>query len=208
MKAWRALAGLALAAAAVLPSAGLARDKTNPAELEAWAACAVERNAGDVFWVYILETGQSGLQARVRDGAYANGLGAMTRGCVPDGASFDNSALKIMMTKAYALWRGQAARTSLPRPIDAWADCVVANHPGKAKAYILARDLAFAGGPKLTVEGTDPVEDIFAPSSACDRVKPDGAATPRWTDLYARLNYLVRVKPRLPAAPSAAGEKR
>jgi hypothetical protein len=199
------LAILACAATAAVPSPGLAKNKTPPAQIDAWAACAVERNAGDVAWLYIVESNQSGLQGRALDSAFANGFGGVTRDCVPEGAGFwDNDGIKALMTKAYSLWKGDLTRTSSPRPVDAWADCIAKAHPEKARAYLFARDMAFAGGPKIIVENVDPVQAVSEPSAECDALRPGAMPVRDSQDLYARFNYLMRVKPRLATAPAAA----
>ena len=180
-----------------------ARKKIPPAQVEAWAACAVDKNADELKWMYILQSGQSGLKGAAFDGAVAYALAGMTRDCVPEGTGFDNDLITAFSQKAFSLWGGDVAKTSVRRGVDAWADCLAQHHSQKARAYLYATDTSF-GGPRIIVEGVDPVEAIFAPTTECDAAKPSAEAINK-TDLYARLNYLMRVKPRF--QPSAAVEK-
>ena len=192
------LATLAVAA----PAAGVAREKKVPEQVGRWATCAVEKNADEVTWMYILQSDQSGLKGAAFDGAVAHAVFLMARDCAPEGTSFDNEAISAFSERAFALWGGDLSKNSLKRSIDPWADCMAQHHSRKARAYLAARDFSF-GGPKLMVEGVDPVEAIFEPTAECDAMKSPGDMNR--TDVYARLNYLLRVKPRLGAAPATAG---
>lgn len=207
MRNW-GLAICALALAAVAAEPACARTKVAPAQIDAWAACSVEKNSGDVKWMYILRSGQSGLTARALDGAGAYAIFSMTRGCVAEGTSFDNRLIDALTRGAFALWGRDVGRESAARSIDPWADCMVEKHEARARRYLGARDLSFAG-PTIMIDGADPTKAIFDPAPECDSFRPAGAET-KWADLYARLNYLIRVKPR-PVAfvpVKAGGEKR
>jgi hypothetical protein len=201
------LAALALASA--VPGAARARQKVPPEQVGAWAACAVEKNAGDVAWMYIVDSGQSGLKGPAFYGAGAYVVAFMTRDCVPEGTGFDGELIKALSEKAFALLGGDLSRPSQPRAIDPWADCLAREYFGKADAYLFARDISFANGPKLIVQGIDPVKAIADATPQCDSLKPAAGVDVENLDLYARLNYLVRVKLRLAPAASrpAAGEK-
>jgi hypothetical protein len=183
----------ALALAGVAAGPACAREKIAPAQVDAWATCAVEKNSDDVKWMYILRTGQSGLDGRAFDGAGAHAVFLVARDCVPEGTSFDNRLINSLSKAAFPLWARDIDRASIPRSVDRWADCMVEHHPEKARAYLYARDFSF-GGPKILVDGVDPTESIFDPTAECDSVRP--SAETKWVDLYARLNHLIRVKPR------------
>jgi hypothetical protein len=202
------LAICALALAGVAADPACARKKVAPAQVDAWAACAVENNSGDVKWMYILRSEQSGLEGRAFDGAGAHAVFLIARDCVPEGTSFDNPLINSLSTAAFSLWARDIGKDSAPRSIDPWADCMVEHHPEKARAYLYARDFSF-GGPKIMVDGVDPTTAIFDPAPECDSVRPSAAET-KWADLYARLNYLIRVKPRPVSlvARDAHGDKR
>jgi len=189
-----ALAILALALAGVAAEPAGARRKVAPAQIDSWAACAVEKNSADVKWMYILRSDQSGLEGRALDGAGVHAVFLISRDCVPEGTSFDNRLINSLSKAALSLWARDVDKASVPRSIDAWADCMVERHPAKARAFLFARDFSF-GGPKIIVEGVDPTKAIFDPAPECDAAKPAAAET-KWIDLYARLNYLIRVKPR------------
>ncbi|HEX8239594.1 MAG TPA: hypothetical protein VF574_07630 [Allosphingosinicella sp.] len=201
------LAICALALAAAGPA--FARAKVAPAQIDAWAACAVEKNSADVKWLYIVRTDQSGLTGRALDGADAYGFFAMTRDCVPEGTSFDGKLINALSTAALTRWVRDPGRESIPRITDPWADCMVGRHRVKAAAYLAAYDLSFAGGPRIMVDGADPMKAIFDPAPECDSSRPAGAER-KWTDLYARFNYLLRVKPRpvTNVIGAAGGDKR
>lgn len=188
------LAICVLALTAVAAGPAWARKKVAPAQIDSWAACAVEKNSADVKWMYILRSDQSGLTARAFDGAGAYAIFSMTRDCVPEGTSFDNALINGLSTAAFALWGRDVGKESAPRSIDPWADCMVEKHETRARGYLAARDHSFAG-PEIMVDGVDPTKAIFDPAPECDSVRQAGAET-KWTDLYARLNYLIRVKPR------------
>jgi hypothetical protein len=205
------LAICALALALALASAGpaRARAKVAPAQIDSWAACAVGNNSGEVKWLYIVRTGQSGLTGRALDGAGAYGFFAMTRDCIPEATSFDNKLINALSTAAFTRWGREPGRESLPRGTDPWADCMVERHRARATAYLAAYDLSFAGGPRIMVDGADPMKAVFDPAPGCDSVRPAGVES-KWTDLYARFNYLLRVKPRPISivATDAGGDKR
>jgi hypothetical protein len=196
-----------LALAGTAPDAALARNKMPPAQIDQIAACAVEKNAGDVAWMYMVQSEQSGLNGPAFYGAAAHAVGFMTRDCAPEGTAFDNDLIAAVSNKAFALWGGDPGRASQPRAIDAWADCVAERYGANARAYVFARDMAFAGGPNLIVEGVDPVQSIVDATPDCAARKPATGVVPTDLDLFARLNYLVRVKPRItPATPALTGE--
>jgi len=201
-----AICALALAGVAADPAG--ARKNVAPAQIDAWAACAVEKNSGDVTWMYILRSEQSGLEGRAFDGAGAHAVFLIARDCVPEGTSFDNQLINSLSKAAFSLWGRDIGKASAPRSIDPWADCMVEHHPAKARAYLYARDFSF-GGPRIIVDGVDPTKAIFDPVPECDAARPAAAET-KWADLYARLNYLIRVKPRSVSlvAQDADGDKR
>lgn len=186
------VAALALGAVAADPAC--ARGKVAPAQIDAWAACAAEKNSSDVKWLYILRSDQSGLAGRALDGAGAYAVTAVARDCVPEGTSFDNRLIDGLSKAAFALWGRDVSKESAPRSIDPWADCMAEHHGAKARRYLAAYDLSF-GGPRIMIDGADPMKAIFDPAPECDSLRPAGAET-KWTDLYARFNYLIRVKPR------------
>jgi hypothetical protein len=196
--------GLSLCAASAGAGAADRRNPT-PAQIESWAACAVEKNADEVKWMYVILSDQSGLQGQPRDGATNYAIFLLSRACVPEGTSFDNELMTGLSTKAIELWNGDVGKHSLARSIDAWADCMADSHPQKSRAYLFARDFS-SGGPKIIVEGVDPIEAFFAPTEECQALAParDSADL---IDLYARLNYRLRVEPRFqtPVASAAAG---
>lgn len=175
------------------------------AAAEMQAACAVEKNGGDVAWGFIVQSGQSGLKGPALDGANAYALFAMARDCGNGANGFDNKRATAFSKRAFALWGGDRNRQSAARPIDAWADCLADREAVRGKAFLFAKDVDFAG-PKVIVEGVDPVKGVFAPSTACDAVRPADPSAVDVVDLYARLNYRLRAQPRLAAVstPSAA----
>ncbi len=182
--------------------------KADPA-IAAMAMCSAEKNAGDVAWAYMLQSGQSGLTGPALDGANAYALFLMVRDCAPGPVSFDNRQATALSDRAFAAWGGDRAKRSAARSIDAWADCLVEHEPARARGYLAARDMGFAG-PKIIVNGIDPIDAIFDPSDRCDGIRPGARASINLTDLYARLNYRLRVEPRLepaPAVSSATSEK-
>ena len=195
----RSLTAAVIAVAFMVPTATWARKKVPSAQVEGWTACAVEKNAGDVAWMYMLSSDQSELKGPALDGANAMAVFLMARGCAPASTTFDNDMIVALTKRSVTLWNGDTKKLSTSRSIDEWADCMVADQPGRSRAYLFARDFAFAG-PRLVVEGVDPIENFFTPVTKCDGIKPNSDSEIDKLDLYARLNYRLRVEPRLQTA--------
>ena len=195
----RAALLLATTVALALP-APLAAKRKLPPQVDAWATCAAQKNASDVIWSYVLESGQSGLKGAALGGARVYAIAMMMRDCVPEGTALDDDALTALSQKAIAAWKGDRAARSVPRAGDDWADCLATNESAKGRAFLFARDVGF-GGPALIVQGVDPIAAIEATSPACDGLRPTAI---KRSDLYARLNFRLRVEPRLASTGAPA----
>ena len=195
-----------VAVSLALPISAKRSAKYTPAQFDSWAACAVEKNNDEIIWLHALSSDQTNigstdaaglaqLSGPALQGAKAYAVVILGRDCAPEDVRMDNDYFEGLTKTVEARWTPTLEKRSLPRSMDNWTDCVVEKYSHLATIYLSASDLGVAGMP-VTGNGIDPHKAIFDETPDCNALR----ATMQSLDykgIYARINFKLRVAPRL-----------
>ena len=195
-----------IAVSLALPNSAKRSATYTPAQFDSWAACAVEKNNDEIIWLHALSsnhtnigstdaTGLAQLSGAALYGAKTYAVVILGRDCAPEDVRMDNDYFEGLTKAVEARWTPTLDKRSLSRPTDNWTDCVVEKYRQLATIYLPASDLGVAGMP-VTGSGIDPHKAIFDETPDCNALRVITRSID-YKGVYARINFKLRVAPRL-----------